>query len=442
VAEKMVFENVLSLETALTLLDNLIQPERLNTLQEVIFRECWQGKTYQEIAHNYNYDTNYIRASASRLWQFLSEALQEKVTKSNFHSILRQKQDRQRFAAVTLELPNKPVPAYSNFYIRRPSIENDCYQAISQPGMLMRLKASQKMGKTSLLNHILAANSSEYHAVKLDLQQADSSILGDFNKLIRWLAANFSSQLGLKNLFDGYWSENLGVKVSFTAYVEDYILKQLDKPLVLVIKRLQLIFPYTKVAQEFLPLLRFWYEEAMSYPIWQKLRLIVVQSTENYVSLNLNHSPFNVGLVITLPEFTPEQMFELAERHQLTSKQGFNEGDIEDLMNLIGGHPFLARLSFYNLAKYDRTLLDLIKQAATETSIYIDFLHQHLKSLYENSTLAKAFSKVILSDSPVQLEPFIGYQLESLGLISLQGNEAIPSCHLYRLYFQDLLHQF
>ena len=54
-------------------------------------------------------------------------------------------------------------------------------------------------------------------------------------------------------------------------------------------------------------MLRGWYESAKQGDrigqIWQKLRLVVVHSTEAYPSLDINHSPFNVGIAIDLPEF-------------------------------------------------------------------------------------------------------------------------------------------
>ncbi|HHP7229479.1 MAG TPA: AAA-like domain-containing protein [Xenococcaceae cyanobacterium] len=429
----------MTLEEALAIIDELIQPERLTTLQEMIFRECWDNKTYQQIAQNSDYDADYIRVVGSRLWQLLSEVCQEKITKNNFRSILRQKSGKKITPCITLELPDSSVPLNSNFYIKRPPIEQNCDAAIAQPGSLLRLKAPKKMGKTSLLNRIMALAGSEYHTVKLDLQQADSNILNDFNKLLRWLCANLCSRLGIKNLIDEYWDEDLGIKVSCTAYLQGYILEQLDKPLILGLDQLELIFEHLEVAQEFLPLLRFWHEEANNLPIWQKLRLIVVQSTESYVPLNFNQSPFNVGLPITLPEFNREQMLDLAQKHQLNATNGFDDRSVELLRNLIGGHPYLVRLAFYNLAKYNLTLTQLIKEAPTETSIYRDMLRYYLGILYDNPILATAFKRIILADSPIQLESFTAYQLESLGLISLRGNEAAPSCELYRLYFQDRL---
>lgn len=433
----------MTLEEALAIVDELIKPNRLTILKETIFRKCWFNQTYQQIARDSDYDANYIRGVGSRLWQQLSEVCGETVTKHNFHSVLRQLPQTKRkiFNSVNvgLEIPNGTVPLNSDFYIERPLLEQSCYQEISQPGALLIIKSHKKMGKSSLVNHLMTTDKFDYYKVKLDLQQADSNIISNFSKLIRWLIANICSQLSLKNSINCFWNEDLGIKVSSIVYLENCVLKKLDKPLILAIDRLHLVFKYTEVAQEFLSLLHFWYEEARNSSVLQKLRLIVVQSTESYMPININQSLSDVGLTVTLPEFDREQMLDLAQRYQLTQNKNFNENTIEDLRNLIGGHPYLTRLAFYNLAKYDLSLEQLIEEAATETSIYINLLRHYLAILYSNSALASAFKKVISADRSVRLESFLAYQLENLGLISLQRNEAVPVCLLYRLYFKDRL---
>lgn len=427
----------MNVEEALAVVDDLVEPQRLTALQDTIFRECWEGKTYQQIAENSDYDADYIRVVGSRLWQNLTEACNEKVTKNNFRSILRQR-SRQTVVTIPLELPNGPIAATSSFYIERPPIEEICRQEINRPGAFLRIKAPKNMGKTSLLRRILT-DKSQYITVILDLQQADNNILSNFERLLRWFFANLCSVLEIENIIDRYWDEDLGVKVSCTAFFQSYILEQLERPLVLAIDKLHLIFEYKEVAQEFLPLLRFWHEEANNIPVWQNLRLVVIQSTESYVPLNFNQSPFNVGLPITLPEFNREQMMELAQKHRLNWND-FGEKNLTILMDLIGGHPYLARLAFYHLAKYNLSLSKLIAEAPTETGIYRNILRYYLVMFYDNRELATAFKQVIVAKAPIQLESIVGYKLESLGLIKLQGNEAVPSCQLYALYFRDRLH--
>jgi hypothetical protein len=39
----------------------------------------------------------------------------------------------------------------------------------------------------------------------------------------------------------------------------------------------------------------------------------------------------------------------------------------------------------------------------------------------------------------VELDAELAFKLDSMGLVQLQGNEAIPRCDLYRNYFRDRL---
>jgi len=81
----------MNVEEALVILDTVLQQECLNDIQDIVFRQSWEGRTYSEIAETSSYDPNYIKDVGSRLWQLLSKALGKNVTKSNFKSLLRQR---------------------------------------------------------------------------------------------------------------------------------------------------------------------------------------------------------------------------------------------------------------------------------------------------------------------------------------------------------------
>ncbi|MEL6442156.1 MAG: AAA-like domain-containing protein, partial [Cyanobacteria bacterium J06621_8] len=296
---------MITIEEALYLVDNAIKPERLNSIQELILTQCWSGKTYQEIAEASGYDPDYVRVVGSRLWQLLSESFGEKITKNNFRSILRQKigvaeeKDTLGGNISALELPNTPLPLDSALYVPRPPIETQAFEEITKPGALIRIKAPRQMGKTSLIMRILAqARSRGYRTVRLNFLQAEDNVLGNLERLLRWLCANIALQLGWESLLDDYWDQDLGFKVSCTTYLQGHVLAQVDSPLVITLDEVNQLFKYPQVAQEFLPLLRFWHEEANNVPIWQKLRLIVTYSTEISVPLNLSQSLFNTGLLL------------------------------------------------------------------------------------------------------------------------------------------------
>jgi hypothetical protein len=84
----------MKVEEALVFLDRVLPKEGLSDLQELVFRQCWEGKTYAEIGESSGYDTNYIKDVGSKLWKLLSKALGEPVTKSNLQAVLRRTQKR------------------------------------------------------------------------------------------------------------------------------------------------------------------------------------------------------------------------------------------------------------------------------------------------------------------------------------------------------------
>lgn len=438
---------MITIEEALHLVDRAIQPERLNSVQELILTQCWSGSTYQEIADASGYDPDYIRVVGSRLWQLLSESFGEKITKNNFRSILRQKtgtiEDKEGIQGriTALELPETPVPLESTLYIQRPPSEAQAYEEIVKPGALIRIKAPKQMGKTSLVMRILAqAQTRGYRTIRLNLLQAEESVISNLERLLRWFCANITLQLGLESLLDDYWDEDLGFKVSSTTYLQGYILGQLDSPLVIALDEVNRLFGYPEIAKEFLPLLRFWHEEANNVRIWHKFRLIVTHSTEIYIPLSLHQSPFNVGLSLRLNEFNWEQTQELAKRYGLDkSNPPLQKEQLKALQQIVGGHPYLLNLAMCHLVTQDNDIDRLLQDATTETGIYRNHLRGLLVDLNKYPELISAYQKVVRATEPIKLNAIAAYELESMGLVKLQGNEASPLCKLYRLYFSERL---
>ncbi|MDF5728675.1 MAG: AAA-like domain-containing protein [Rhizonema sp. PD38] len=464
----------MTVEEALVIVDTVLYPKHLSDLQELVFRGVWERQTYEQIAISYSYDTDYIKQVGSQLWQELSRVLGEKVTKSNCHSVLRRKasppqklatlldisepqiskqwrepmnekeEDRQQPLQISdfdfLEFPSGPVPIDSKFYIDRPPIEERTYTQIAKPGSLIRIKAPRQMGKTSLLHRIMAhARQAGLRTVVLSLQRADTSIFTSLDKFLRWLCANVSRQLNLEPRLDEYWDEDIGSKVSCTLYFQEFLLRTIDAPVVLALDEVNRIFEYADISSDFLPLLRSWYEEASELDVWQKLRLVVVHATEAYIPLDINQSPFNVGLPIKLPELSLEQIQDLAMRHRLDWIDKVGVQNLAPLLAMVGGHPYLVRLAFYHLGRQELTLEQLLQTSPTVAGIYSDHLRRLLANLQQHSKLAGALKRVVLSSDPVQLEAIAAYKLESMGLVKLEENQAIPSCELYRLYFREQL---
>ncbi|MDB9303442.1 AAA-like domain-containing protein [Nodularia spumigena CS-591/12] len=339
-------------------------------------------------------------------------------------------------SAIIYENPDGQVPLNSHFYIERPEVETKSYESILQPGALIRIKAPQKMGKTSLISRILDHSKQKgYRTVSLNLWSQEN--LTDLNNFLQGFCAILSEELGLEEQIDKYWKPRLSSQINCTNYLKKYLLKNIDAPLVLGLDDIDQIFPYTEIAQAFFALLRAWHENGKNEEIWQKLRLVIAHSQESYISLNVNQSPFNVGLSVEIGEFNATQIKELVQRHKLN----WSDPEIEQLRGMIDGHPYLLRTALYQIATGNLTLEQFLKVAPTDEGLYKGFLRHYLALLEEDESLKRAMQKVIKSDIPVELDSAQSFKLRSLGLIEFKGNQVQCPCNLYRLYFRERLSQ-
>jgi AAA-like domain len=475
-------------ETAFKILDAAVVAQTKRHLKDIevtILRSSWQGKKYDEIAQIHGYTTEYLQHDVGpKLWQMLSAAFGEKVSKKNFQAALERQRLSRNVASpkqleailqpsdselkrdkmtshnsgskgngevlltnqqpqlnTEAEFPVGQVPLPSSFYIERPPIEDRCFQEILQPGALIRIKASRQMGKTSLMARILdEARKHGCQTVALSFHLADKAVFASLDTFLRWFCESVGRKLKQLHQLDDYWSI-YGSKDKTTAYFEECLLEELDSPLVISLDGVDRIFPHRDIAEDFFNLLRAWYEYAKygdrSSELWKKLRLVLVHSKEVYIPLNINQSPFNVGLSVELQEFNQAQVQVLVERHQ-----GLNWSDtqIKKLMEMVGGHPYLIRLALYHVQHQDITLEQLLETAPTESGIYKDHLRGHLCNLNDHPNLVAAFSQVVKGLVPIELDSESAFNLHSMGLVVYcHENKVMACCNLYRQYFQNRL---
>lgn len=86
----------MNVEEALEITQGVLDQGHLNKVQEIVFRQSWEGQSYPEIASNAGYEVGYIRDVGSKLWQLLSNSFGKKVTKNNFHGVLKQQYSKRK----------------------------------------------------------------------------------------------------------------------------------------------------------------------------------------------------------------------------------------------------------------------------------------------------------------------------------------------------------
>jgi len=433
----------------------------LSTLERDIFQGSYQGETYEVMAENLGFSPVHVKTVGAALWEKLSSIFEQKITKKNIRSFVERIEDKGKFTSIvkpssedssesfeqlpsSLEtfpplVPKGPLELNSPFYIKRQESEVLSQRVISTPGGLLRIKGPQKMGKTSLTIRISQiAKTQKYQPIYLNFQLADSKICQDLDRFLKWLCLNVGQQLKFLNQIDQYWDDILGAKMSCNSYFQDYLLPELSQPLVLIMDRVDYIFAYPEIAEDFFALLRAWYEEAKSIKIWQKLRLVLVYATELYLPLNINQSPFNVGVALELSEFSVTEICELSNRYQLSLSQD----EIEQLIEIVGGHPYLIQIALHYLQVEQISLAEFLRLIESNHNPYKDYLQQLLEKLQKSADLALSFNKILEKNSDsIELQYRELLKLKSLGLIKVNENEIEISCQLYRQFFTQKIAQ-
>jgi hypothetical protein len=336
------------------------------------------------------------------------------------------------------DTPGRPIKAgLETYYIKR-TREDRCHEDILFPGALIRIRSPQQMGKTSLLNRLLkTTDENGYYAMLYSLRsELNHSQLEDSCEGFTTLARSFFSTLADKlSITITNFPLNLN-KVECTEILEE-ILRKIDAPIVIAIDEADILFEYPVVARDFFELLRVWHDSyAKEADLWAKLRLIIVHSTDNYILLDSNKSPFdNVGSFIALQPFSEAECQKLVNRYHLS----LTAENILQLAHLVGGHPFLMQKALYTLYRDKIPFEQLLQQSFSIAGIFSNHLKELLHKLKLNPTLADNLRKVIESEGRAKIPLDSAFKLGGLGLVKTQNNQVVISSELYRQFFTEWL---
>lgn len=131
----------MDIELGLKIVEQILEQKRLSKVQEILLQQSFVGHSYVEIAKISGYDAGYLKDAGSQLWQILSDALGEKVSKNNLVAVLkrnscryvRTESDRQ-LNSTSYSIPDfsvrrhdcapLPTPDYRN---RKQEIDISCF---------------------------------------------------------------------------------------------------------------------------------------------------------------------------------------------------------------------------------------------------------------------------------------------------------------------------
>lgn len=333
------------------------------------------------------------------------------------------------------------------FYSARPALEAKCFEEIQKPGSLIRIKAPRSMGKTWLMRQVVnyASNQLRYQTVVINskklIDENTSNQIGDF---LYQLCLIVTDKLNLDNQIDKFWDEPKSALDKTTNYFQKYILTSIDSPLVLAFNYIDSVFEQPIIRTELCQLFRDWHDLAKQgdpkSKIWEQLRLIIVLSTEVYTELDINYSPLDgVGLAVDLPYLKPKEVKNWFQNYK--DKINFNESQLEELIDLLGGHIFLIKHTIEHLTLYEDSVEEFIDNAPTSGGAFKNHLNKLLAILESKPLLKQAFRQVIETpeNSGCKISLDIANKLYCLGLVKWQGNLVTVRCGLYRQFFANNL---
>ncbi len=327
--------------------------------------------------------------------------------------------------------PEGTMPHQSLFYIARDS-DQDAMQALREiNGVTITIKGPRQMGKSSLLNRLMAdGNERGMKAAFVDFQMIEKNAIESADIFYRQFCSLLSWEFEVEDRTEEFWKNPLGQVQKTTNYVTKYLLKELpDVQLLLAMDEVERMFT-SPFRSDFFSMLRSWHNNRARGGDWMRFNMALVTSTEPYQLIaDLNQSPFNVGAVVELKDFTPAQVSDLNQRHgnPLLVEQSAK------ISELLGGHPYLTRKALYLVAGKRADFDDIVKNACEDDGPFGDHLRNHLFRMSDHQELKSGLLQVIKYQRCA--DEHIFFRLRGAGLVRRIGNDVLPRNALYAEYF-------
>ncbi len=324
--------------------------------------------------------------------------------------------------------PGGTIRLDDSFYIHR-----RCDSQLQNPAVLrgqtVVLKGARQMGKSSALIRYLAACKKEgKQFIFIDFQSFSQSTIEDYPRLLRACARIVLRQLKLETDH----SLEFESQQHFTEFVEDVVLSQIAEPITFAMDEVDRVFgqPYQA---DFFSMLRHWHNSrANPSSLWEDFDIALVISTEPYLLIDTDdRSPFNVTPPIEVEPFS------LAEVGEMNTAYGgvLENRELDELFELLGGHPFLTRLVFYRLSTDpDSDFNSLVEDASSNDGPFGDHLRSKLFHLQRDAILLKAMRQVIANRTVSNRDEF--YRLRGAGLVAEIDGRTVPANMLYARFFK------
>jgi hypothetical protein len=331
--------------------------------------------------------------------------------------------------------PEGTMPHQSPFYIERET-DHEAMSALNDiRGVTITIKGPRQMGKSSLLNRLIAeAQAMDMRTAFIDFQLIENAAVENGDVFYKQFCSLLSWEFEIEDRTEEYWKIPLGHVQKTTNYLQRHLLKETpDVQVLLAMDEVERMFA-SPFRSDFFSMLRSWHNNRARGGDWVRLNLSLVTSTEPYQFIaDLNQSPFNVGQVIELTDFTLGQVSDLNHRHH----NPLTDDQVRKLYDLLCGHPYLTRRALYLIASQRITFSEMTERACEDNGPFGDHLRNHLFRMGDQEKLKAGLIQAIKNQR--RPEEHIFFQLSGAGLVKSVGNNVIPRNPLYAEYFKKRL---
>lgn len=323
----------------------------------------------------------------------------------------------------------------SPFYIERAEDRTVHAQALGR-GTTTVIRGPRQIGKSSLLARLRpAATARGFRVFYLDFAMIDAEPLETLERLLQFIARELARELRTAVEPKKVWRSGEGPKTNLRDFLDQAVLAAGDAQILFLFDEMDQVFGHADYRDDFFAMIRGWHNLRAQRDCWNRLNLVLAHSTEPALWIqDLNQSPFNVGERVRLRDFDLPQVAELNRRYG----SPVNDHDLPRLMQAVGGHPFLLRQAFYDLARIRQPLEQYLRVAAELDGPFGDHLRWLLWRFRRDHALAASLKQIVRSG---RCKDEIHFQrLWDAGLVTgVDRLSAAFRCEIYRTFFRQHL---
>jgi len=317
------------------------------------------------------------------------------------------------------------------FYITR-TCDVIISQRARQSGETLVIKAPRQMGKSSLLLRYLATSLDHGKRVGLlDFSGFTDVELEIFTNILTEIGTFLMRTFHIQR--DGLLQ--IANQRDLTYFIEDVVLQDVSEPIVLSFDEVDRVMGKS-YQRDFFSMLRMWHNKrAEPRSPWVRVDLALVISTEPGLLIDsAERSPFNVTPPVVVDPFTRTQYSELNGRYG----SPLSSPELDQLFDLLGGHPYLTRLAFYQLiATNTWAFATMLQSAADDYGPFGDHLRAWLLKLRCHEELLNELRNIVHNGTILHEDIF--FRLYGAGLVRRSGGRVHPANLLYHQFFRRVL---